>query len=106
MGLMNVAELWAKSIADKDPEQQTAFYDYNAVLLPTFNLIEIGVDSIYWYFIEFLNKKSLKCEITFMDTKKVDKWNVAQVCIYFLFMKMMYYKKLRRDLLLSVRMVR
>lgn len=70
MGLMNIAELWAKSISDRNPEKQTAFYEYNAVLLPTFNLIEIGVDSIYWYFMEFLNKKNLNCEITFIDTKR------------------------------------
>ena len=69
MGLMSIAELWAKSISDKDPEKQTAFYDFNAILLPTFDLIEVGVDSIYWYFAEFLNKDNLRCEITFINTK-------------------------------------
>ena len=73
MELMVIAEQWANSISLKDPERQTAFYDYNAILLPTFDTIEIGIDSIYWYFTEFLNKSDLECEITMINTLIEDK---------------------------------
>jgi len=66
---MSLAQDWAESISERNAEKQTAFYDYNAVLLPTFNTIEIGVDSIYWYFLEFLNKANLRCEITMIETR-------------------------------------
>jgi hypothetical protein len=65
---MSIAKEWARSISEMNAEKQTSFYSYNAVLLPTFDTIELGVDSIYWYFIEFLNKTNLQCEITFINT--------------------------------------
>lgn len=68
MELMVIAEKWANSIRLKDPELQASYYDYNAILLPTFDVIEVGVDSIYWYFTQFLNKTDLQCGITMINT--------------------------------------
>ena len=47
---------WCASIQDRSPQQQLSFYSKDAVLLATF-------ESMYEYFIDFLDKKELRCRI-------------------------------------------
>jgi len=59
----NIVKEWCASISDRNPRQQLSFYSKNAVLLATFENLLIGDEELYEYFIEFLDKKDLSCEI-------------------------------------------
>ena len=59
-----LVKMWERSIAKKNPRLMTSFYYPNAILLPTFDDIEIGRSQILGYFKEFLNKDAISCFIT------------------------------------------
>jgi hypothetical protein len=54
---------WCASIQDRSPQQQLSFYSKNAVLLATFESMCVGHEEMYDYFIDFLDKKDLRCRI-------------------------------------------
>jgi len=55
---------WAKGISTNNPEYMTSFYSKRAVLLATYEPMALGRKDIYEYFVDFLNKTNMKCEIT------------------------------------------
>ena len=58
-------EQWAKSISLRSPKVMTSLYDTNAILVGTYSKpMEFGQKQIHAYFVDFLNKENLKCEIT------------------------------------------
>lgn len=54
---------WANSIESRNPELMTSLYSNNAILLATYEDIAIGHNEIYKYFIDFLDKQNLQCEL-------------------------------------------
>tara|TARA_R110000851_G_scaffold279564_1_gene432846 strand:+ start:83 stop:451 length:369 start_codon:yes stop_codon:yes gene_type:complete len=54
---------WCASIQDRSPQQQLSFYSKDAVLLATFESMCVGHEEMYEYFIDFLDKKELRCRI-------------------------------------------
>lgn len=65
---------WAKSIEDRSPNQQIKFYSKDSILLATFEYMCVGKKEMFDYFVEFLDKKNLKCRIleniTIVDVDK------------------------------------
>ena len=55
---------WAKGISRNDPKYMTSFYTKKAVLLATYDPMALGRKDIFEYFVEFLDKKNMTCEIT------------------------------------------
>ena len=55
---------WAKGISSKDPKYMTSFYSKRAVLLATYEPLALGQKEIYDYFVDFVDKNNMKCEIT------------------------------------------
>jgi hypothetical protein len=58
-----IVENWVKSISKRDPNIQLSFYSNDSILIPTFDKICVGKNQIKEYFIDFLDKEDLKCEI-------------------------------------------
>ena len=54
---------WANSISTRNPNVMTNFYTDNSILLATYEDLCVCIDEIYKYFIEFLDKKDLRCEL-------------------------------------------
>ena len=54
---------WASSISTRNPITMTNFYTDNSILLATYEDLCVGKQEIYDYFIDFLDKPSLKCEL-------------------------------------------
>lgn len=54
---------WADSIGARNPNIMTSFYTKNSVLLATYEDMCIGIDEIYAYFVEFLDKTGLNCQL-------------------------------------------
>ena len=52
------------------PDDMASLYSRTAVLLATFSSFLKGTEEIKEYFVDFLDKKNLKCEIIKNDTKK------------------------------------
>jgi len=65
---------WAKSIEHRSPNQQIKFYSEDSILLATFEYMCVGKKEMFDYFVEFLDKKNLKCRIleniTIVDVDK------------------------------------
>ena len=60
-----VLKLWADTIALRSPKAMTRLYDRNAILVGTYSEpMEFGEKQIHNYFVDFLDKDGLKCEIT------------------------------------------
>jgi hypothetical protein len=55
---------WAKGISTNNPKYMTSFYSKRAVLLATYEPLALGRKDIYNYFVDFLNKTNMKCQIT------------------------------------------
>ena len=54
---------WTKAISERNPSVMVGFYANDALLLATFESLLVGKDAIYDYFVEFLDKENLQCEI-------------------------------------------
>lgn len=55
---------WAKGISKNDPKYMTSFYSKKAVLLATYEPMALGRKDIYEYFVEFVDRRNMTCEIT------------------------------------------
>jgi len=55
---------WCASIKERTPQLMSSFYSNNAVLLATYETMAVGKREINNYFIDFLDKKNLRCRIT------------------------------------------
>ena len=55
---------WSMAIQHRNPRQMLSFYAPESILLATYETICVGKGEIFDYFIEFLDKKNLRCEIT------------------------------------------
>ena len=58
-----IVKEWCASIQLRSPQQQLSFYSKDAVLLATFESMCVGHEEMYEYFIDFLDKKNLRCRI-------------------------------------------
>lgn len=54
---------WCSAISDRNPKKQSSLYTKDAVLLPTFKTFCVGHSEIYEYFVDFLDKDDLSCEV-------------------------------------------
>ena len=55
---------WCSTIQLGNPYKQLSFYSNEPVLLATFDNMLVGRDELYDYFVDFLDKKDMQCEIT------------------------------------------
>lgn len=55
---------WCSSISERNPKIMLSFYSNNPILLATYETMAVGKKEIYDYFVEFLDKKNLRCKIT------------------------------------------
>jgi hypothetical protein len=68
--LPDIISEWVKGISKQDPKYMTSLYSSNAVLLATYEPLLLGRKDIYEYFVDFLNKKNLKCKVTTCITQR------------------------------------
>lgn len=61
--MSELVQSWAEAISTKDPRKMIELYAPDALLIPTFDQILKGRKKIYPYFVEFLDKKDMKCTI-------------------------------------------
>ena len=59
---------WTKGIGTNTPEEMANLYSKEAVLVPTFANIMKGQKKIKEYFVDFLDKKNMKCRIADSQT--------------------------------------
>jgi uncharacterized protein (TIGR02246 family) len=58
-----IIQNWADSIEQRNPKLMTKFYSQKAILLATYESMLLGRKQIHGYFVEFLNKKAIRCRI-------------------------------------------
>ena len=58
-----IIQAWVNSIGRATPAQMSSFYCKEAILLATYATLLRGRREIYSYFVDFLNKKNMKCRI-------------------------------------------
>jgi hypothetical protein len=71
--------MWAKAISKRNPKQMIEFYSKNAILLATYDTLITSYKGIFDYFISFLDKDNLTCEITEIF-EQVDPESSINVC--------------------------
>lgn len=70
---------WANSIKRRIPKLMTSFYSHDAILLATYDPILLNRKSIYEYFVKFLDKQDLICQITEMH-EQLDTVSNVKIC--------------------------
>ncbi len=58
-----IVKKWCSAIKMRNPKLQLSFYSKHPVLMATFEDMLVGREELYEYFIDFLDKKGLRCEI-------------------------------------------
>ena len=66
-----IVGVWVKRIGDMSPSRMVELYRDNAILLATFEPILVGKESIHAYFVDFLDKKDMKCKILKNRTQSI-----------------------------------
>jgi hypothetical protein len=66
-----IVGVWVKRIGDMSPSRMVELYRDNAILLATFEPILVGKESIHTYFVDFLDKKNMKCKILKNRTQSI-----------------------------------
>tara|TARA_R110000765_G_scaffold83284_2_gene161898 strand:- start:1784 stop:2149 length:366 start_codon:yes stop_codon:yes gene_type:complete len=61
---LKIVQRWARTISTRNVDKMTNFYSEKAILLATFDPFLQGKKEIRNYFVDFLNKEGLRCEIT------------------------------------------
>lgn len=59
----NIVKAWCNAISKRSPERMLSFYGKEPVLLATYDTMLIGREELYDYFVEFLDKRNLECEL-------------------------------------------
>lgn len=54
---------WADGISTRNPNVMTSFYTDNSILLATYEDLCVGMQEIREYFVDFLDKTGLNCEL-------------------------------------------
>tara|TARA_R110000824_G_scaffold398319_1_gene602266 strand:+ start:461 stop:835 length:375 start_codon:yes stop_codon:yes gene_type:complete len=58
-----IVKEWCATIQQRNPKKQLSLYDKHPILMATFENMLVGRDELYQYFIEFLDKQDLRCQI-------------------------------------------
>ena len=59
----SVIKIWEQLISKRNPKIMSDLYRDNAILLATYEPLLIGRENIMKYFVEFLDKENLQCNI-------------------------------------------
>lgn len=78
---------WADTIQERNPALMVKFYSPKALLLATFESLLVGRQAIYGYFVEFLDKENLQCEILENYTQKFEHVDVCSGLYAFTFIE-------------------
>tara|TARA_R110002020_G_scaffold475935_1_gene714690 strand:- start:6108 stop:6473 length:366 start_codon:yes stop_codon:yes gene_type:complete len=78
---------WANTIQKRNPALMVNFYSPKALLLATFESLLVGKQAIYGYFVEFLDKEDLQCEILENYTQKFEHVDICSGLYAFTFIE-------------------
>lgn len=78
---------WTEAISERNPSVMVGFYAKEALLLATFESLLVGKKAIYGYFVEFLDKENLQCEILENYTQELEGVDVCSGLYAFTFME-------------------
>ena len=81
---------WAKGISKNDPKYMTSFYSKKAVLLATYEPMALGRKDIYEYFVEFVDRRNMTCEITTCVNQR-DEQGIVVSSGFYIFTFDLYY---------------
>jgi hypothetical protein len=78
---------WTEAISERNPSVMVGFYANDALLLATFESLLVGKEAIYEYFVEFLDKENLQCEILENYTQKFEHVDICSGLYAFTFVE-------------------